>query len=458
MPICAVQAFIGALILAVGSSLGGNLLFLLGLPLTIIGFILACRAASTWSNPARTSSFSEIAIWLAAMATLGIVGPTTGGLLWYEVIKRAFAAGSVVLVGVLAGTDEGWQRRAMLIAASVGIALFAIGPMGAPNPTIDVFTWTQTSVKALLHRINPYTVVAPDVYRGRHDPGYTVSVYPYMPATLLIYAPWVRLLGDFRFALSASLALAIGLLHGIGRRLDVDRRLTFAAMFAIVVHPSSSRMIESGWTEPLLVAAAVLFVHFAICSPDGMGEASSFLLLPALKQYVVAPVVLYVIRARQRVRLRTLVAAVSLSAATVLPFLIWNRIATLSGMVFQMTAPTVPRLESTSLVALIATTTGTYPGRWASAVVQLIVGAIAWRRLKDHGLSGLLLASALSLYATFLVGWQAFVNYYYFVGALLVLAALTRSEKSSTPTFDRRDQLTSHKKQDSANAPSSVSI
>jgi hypothetical protein len=427
MPTCAVQALIAALILAIGSSLGGNLLFLLGLPLTLIGFILACRAASTWSSPAKTSAFSEITTWLAAMATLGIVGPTTGGLLWYEVIKRAFAATAIVLVGIFAGHDEAWQRRAALIAVSVGIALFAIGPIGAPSPTIDVFTWTQTSVRALLHRINPYTVIAPDVYRGRHDPGYTVSVYPYMPATLLIYAPWVALFGDFRFALGASLALAVGLVYGIGRRLGVNPRLTFAAMLAIVLHPSSSRMIESGWTEPLLVAAAALFVHFAIRRPDGMGQAASFLFLPALKQYVVMPVVLYLIRARQTVRPRTLIAAVSFAAATVLPFLIWNKDATLSGMVFQMTAPTVPRLESTSLVAVIATTTSAYPGRWASPVVQLIVGAIAWSRLKNQGLSGLLLASALSLYATFLVGWQAFVNYYYFVGALLVLAALTRA-------------------------------
>src|SRR5262249_6934263 len=161
-----------------------------------------------------------------------------------------------------------------------------------------------------------------------HDPGYTVSVYPYMPATLLVYAPWVGLFGDFRFALGSSLALAIGLLHGIGRRLSVDRRLTFAAMLAIAVHPSSSRMIESGWTEPLLVAVAALFVYFAIRSPNGIGQATSFFLLPALKQYVVAPVVLYAIRARHAVRLRALIAGSLLSAATVLPFLIANWTAT----------------------------------------------------------------------------------------------------------------------------------
>jgi len=76
---------------------------------------------------------------------------------------------------------------------------------------------------------------------------------------------------------------------------------------------------------------------------------------------------------------------------------------------------------------LMAVTSGVYPGRWMSVGVQFVVGAIAWWRLKDHGLSGLMLASALSLFATFLVGWQAFVNYYYFVGALLILAAMVRA-------------------------------
>jgi hypothetical protein len=290
-----------------------------------------------------------------------------------------------------------------------------------------VFSWTQTSVQALLHRTNPYTVVAPDVYLGRYDPGYTVSVYPYMPATLLAYAPWVSVLGDFRFALAACLVLAVLLIHRIGNRLGVCRPLMYAATLAIVLHPSGPRMVESGWSEPMLVFGAALFVYFALQNPRGVGQAATFLLLPAIKQYVVAPALLYLIRARQFARPRAIIAAAAICAATVLPFLIWNWHATLTGIVFQMQAPTVPRLGSTSLVALMATTSGVYPGKWMSAVVQLIVGGVAWWRLKDHGLSGLMLSSALSLYATFLVGWQAFVNYYYFVGALLILAAMLRA-------------------------------
>jgi hypothetical protein len=427
VPTCAIQALTAALILSVGSSLGGYLLFILGLPLTVAGFFVACLAALNWSKTERTQSIAWITAWLTVMAALGIVGPTTGGLLWYEVVKRSFAVAGIVLVGLFSSDDPRWQRRATAIAVSAGLVLFALGPIGAPHPPIDVFTWTQTSVQALLHRTNPYTVVAPDVYLGRYDPGYTVSVYPYMPATLLAYAPWVGVLGDFRFALAACLAATIGLIFHIGRRLNVSTQLTCAAALAIVLHPSGPRMIESGWTEPLLVVGAALFVHFALQNPKGVGQAATFLLLPALKQYVVVPTVLYLIRGRHTVRPRAVIAALTIGAATVLPFLVWNWHATLAGMVFQMQAPTVPRLGSTSLVALMAATSGVYPGRWMSVVVQLIVGGIAWWRLKDHGLSGLLLASALSLYATFLVGWQAFVNYYYFVGALLLLAAMVRA-------------------------------
>ena len=427
VPTCAIQALTAALILSIGSSLGGYLLFILGLPLTMAGFVVATRAALNWSNPQRTDNFTWVTAWLTAMAALAIVGPKTGGLLWYEIVKRALAVASIVLVGIFSSGDETTERRAASAAIAAGLLLFALGPIGAPNPPIDVFTWTQTSVQALLHRTNPYTVVAPDVYLGRYDPGYTVSVYPYMPATLLAYAPWVSVLGDFRFALAASVAATIALLYRIGRRLAVSPPLIYTAALAVVLHPSGPRMIESGWTEPLLVLGAAMFVYFALENPKGIGQAATFLLLPALKQYVIAPTVLYLIRGRHTLRTRAVVAAGAIGAATVLPFLIWNWHATLAGMVFQMQAPTVPRLGSTSLVALMAATSGVYPGRWMSAVVQLIVGGVAWWRLKDHGVSGLMLASALSLYATFLVGWQAFVNYYYFVGALLIIAAVLRA-------------------------------
>ena len=90
----------------------------------------------------------------------------------------------------------------------------------------------------------------------------------------------------------------------------------------------------------------------------------------------------------------------------------------------QMVSPVQPRMDSTSLVALVGVPTGVHVTRWVSVVVQFLVAGVAYARLRDHGLGGLLLASSLALCATFLTGWQAFMNYYYLVGEMLLLAAM----------------------------------
>ena len=114
------------------------------------------------------------------------------------------------------------------------------------------------------------------------------------------------------------------------------------------------------------------------------------------------------------------------------PFLVWNWRPTVTGIVVQMIAPIEPRLDAMSLVALLGRTTGLYASRWVSVVVQLFVGGLAYARLEGHGLAGLLLASALALCATFLTGWQAFTNYYYFVSEMLLLAAMLSASRRTT--------------------------
>ena len=49
--------------------------------------------------------------------------------------------------------------------------------------------------------------------------------------------------------------------------------------------------------------------------------------------------------------------------------------------------------------------------------------------LRACGLGGFLLASALALFASFLFGRQAFLNYYAFVAVLLLLAAVVFAER-----------------------------
>jgi hypothetical protein len=425
LPESAASALLAAMVLFIGSSLDSDLLFVAGLPLTLAAFAVACRAVWLCESQRRSRRWrASSCFWLSAMAALGIVSPSSHGLIWYEVARRGYGVLGVFCVGLFGGDDATWQRRAVIALAVAACALHLVTPLGTPQPQIDVFTWTQTAVGALLRGVHPYTVHAPDVFGGSRNVGYTVTVYPYMPATLVAYAPWLALFGDFRYGLAVCLPLTIWLVRSTGRRLGLDGRITGVVILSLVLHPGGPVMVRSGWTEPLLVLAATAFVYFRVRWPKGYAQAIAFFLLPALKQYIVVPVAMYVAM-RPRPPIRALIVGASVAAMTVVPFIVWNWRATVEGIVFQMRAPTVPRLTATSPVAFMAYLTGTFPPVWTSVALQFIVGGLAYARLRRSRLAGLLLGSALALFATFLGGWQAFVNYYYFVGMLLLLSAMT---------------------------------
>ena len=106
-----------------------------------------------------------------------------------------------------------------------------------------------------------------------------------------------------------------------------------------------------------------------------------------------------------------------------MPFLAWNLTATLDGVLFQLRGPVTFRPDSVSLTALVAAFTGLQTPRWLAPMAQSVVGVAAFWRLRDTGVAGLLLASALATTASFLAGYQAFSNYYYFVALMLFAAA-----------------------------------
>ena len=145
---------------------------------------------------------------------------------------------------------------------------------------------------------------------------------PYMPLVIAAAAPWIAVLGDCRFELAVCLPITIALLRAAGRRLRVDAWMIDAVTLAWVLHPRGTLMVIKSYQEPLLVAVLALFVYLSAGDEDGYGAASAFFLLPALKQYVVAPVVIYA--AMRRRRPSAVVVGAAVAAATVLPFLVWN--------------------------------------------------------------------------------------------------------------------------------------
>lgn len=290
LPGNAEAALVACLLVSVGSSVGGRLTLLVGVPLTLAGLIAA---------------------WIAA-------------------------------------------HRTRFIAT----------PIAMPHPAIDVWALTQTSVQALLHGIHPYTVTAPDVYRGVYDYGYTTSAYPYMPLDLLVNVPAVALFGDYRFGLALCFPITIALLRAAGRRLAVHAHTIDVLTLVLALQPHAAFIVAAGWIEPMMAATLATFVYLSAREMGGTGAAIAFLLLPALKQYVAAPVLMFL---AMRPRPRAVAAGVLVAAATVVPFLVWNPQPTIAGMtaiLTNMRAPAAFRTDSDSLTAVAALLFGWRPGPW----------------------------------------------------------------------------------------------
>jgi hypothetical protein len=418
------EALRAAALLAVACCFDGPFRLVVSLPIVMM-CLAVTSLALTHRRQAEARPFPPV-LWmlLASVAALGIAMPGSIGPLWLDLLRRGFSVLGVVAVGVMSGNNLIWRRRALVASVAGATVLAFIIPAAIPNPQIDVVPWTDAAVRAFLHGIHPYTVQAPDVYKGGADFGFVVRVYPYMPATLLAFSPVVALVGDFRYALAACVPLTIWLVRRAGRRSGADPQLLDAATLMIALHPTMPVVVRSGWGEPILgVASAAV----AVALVEGRSQVAAIgtLMLPALKQYAIAPVILWAAGPGRRARPQAWVIAAACAALTVLPFLIWNAPATLDGMLFQMRAPVRPRLTSISIPGFLANYGSWNLPVWVSAAAQFAVsGALAAAGV-GATVSGLFAGSALALLVTFILGWQGFVNYYVWIGTLLVLAAVT---------------------------------
>src|SRR5205807_3409067 len=95
-------------LVATGSSIGGDLRFLLGLPLTVAGCAAACLALRRTARESVPTPGTAVFLALSAMAAVGLAVPSPRGAGWYEVLYRAHPAIALVTIGVCASGPPTW--------------------------------------------------------------------------------------------------------------------------------------------------------------------------------------------------------------------------------------------------------------------------------------------------------------------------------------------------------------
>ncbi len=338
--------------------------------------------------------------------------------------------------GVLYYSRTQQQKRWILyLIGGLKLALLIGGLLLVRRPMIDVWQLQQHAVDFVLQGKNPYTTPIGDIYRGGYSFGHQ-AFYSYAPLNLLLSIPAKALFGDYRYGLLGSLLASLLLFRQTGKLLGVSvQQIDFLSLL-VLLHPRLERLIIYGWFEPYLILLLSLAMYLYASGRKGIVPTALIFALPLLKQYVAAPLLLYLLIVRPS--FRSLAWSLLLSLLAVSPLLVWNFEATIrNGLLFFVKSIGF-RTDSISLSVAIFQLTGYPLGVKTSLAVQVSVGLLAsWLLRKDlPKLARFVMASAAALFASFLFAPQAFLNYYFFVSVMLVWAALLVSPSQQAARQD----------------------
>jgi hypothetical protein len=115
------RRFVAHLLVSAGSSVGGRLTRLVGVPLTLAGLIAAWSAARRTQGATTARSFAWVYFWLSATRLRSASAPQYPALLGYAIAYRVHPALSVVLVGIVAAGRR--RARATWTAVASATAL-----------------------------------------------------------------------------------------------------------------------------------------------------------------------------------------------------------------------------------------------------------------------------------------------------------------------------------------------
>ncbi len=406
----------------------GLLLVLITLALSMV----ALRAP--WSNAMERTAGAWLGPMLGVVVALGLMGlmvrrpgiyvPPETSLVWYR--AGLIAVGLISLGYAAAGRfAPRWRFPAIaLIYLALGIWVIEI----VPSPAADVWHVQQRAVQLLLRGEDPYAAFYTNIYghtglygSGNLKDGRLYSlIYP--PVVPILGIPGWLLVGDVRLSLLAAVAGTAVLVVAAGRALGLPAgHVAELGAIALLFHPRGYFLIEQAWVDPYLGLGAAA-VCWALARHRRWPIRIALGIYLGAKQYAFLWLPILLGRSCPgRLRPRDAVGGIIVAAIIALPFLVWDVDGFWRGMVLSpITNPF--RMDSLSGLVVVARATGIVLPAAISlvAAAAVIVCAIRWRRDRPGEVA---LGGAAVFLAFFAFNKQAFLNYYWFAGVFLILAA-----------------------------------
>ena len=363
-------------------------------------------------------------MWLLALAATGIwslLAAVDDRWIQQYAQRPALLVGVVVVVAASARWLAGRPWLSVVAAVALAVVVIVAGANALSlysPPGIDVYYLHEAAADRLAAGMSPYHGLGVEDTSPLVGAGAVIDGYPYPPVTLAIFtlADWV--FGDARWAGVLAVAVVVLLLARSGGTVGRYAALVLAAAFA--AQPGWLTIVAQAFTEPVslaLLAGAVVAWRRPAASAVLLGLAL------ASKQYfiVLLPLVLLI---PDRHRCRRAVTALSVVFASLLPVLLdlggfWS-----SAVEFHLTRP--PRPDSLNLTGF-----GIEVPTVLLVAISLAVAVFLARGARTA--AGFTAAAAATLSVFFLGTGQAFLNYWFLVAGLAVVAVAARLGDASTP-------------------------
>lgn len=386
-----------------------------GAAVAATGLLLGSRFFGAWSD--RETRTMAVGFSLAAfLLVVGLVaGPWRPYILVTSLFVLPLAIGCVLVVRRGKVDDRGPRLAAtamlLLIVGLIGVLwIVPVKP-----PAADVLYLHRSAAEVLLDGRNPYT----DAYSVNTNPfieeGAEYTGYPYPPLALVAYAGSHLAFGDPRWASVIAMALVVLLVTSPWAQMTREQAgALIAVALVIVVNPWLGTIIWFGWTEPislpLLLGAGLLWRRNPVASAVLLGLAFG------TKQYFVVALPLLLLWS-DSFRWKRLLIAGGVAALSLLPAVLIDPVAFWDATVAAALSAPI-RLDSSGLAGV-----GLDLPMWLELVV--IVGVTLWMARAAGGAARFLIALAAVLSVGFLIGFQAFPNYWFLVGTVAVLGVVT---------------------------------
>lgn len=340
----------------------------------------------------------------------------------------------VLAVGIVSRLlpDRALARRTLrtvmaIVAVAIVVWIYQVYA-APPLPEIDVLDLHESAAAAIRDRQNPYEVATavdtnPFLVEER-----TFVGYPYPPLTLAAFAGASLSVGDARAATAAALSATVILVIAPWSKLaPSEARLRLLAIVLLLAHPMVGHVVSRGWTDllalPFLAGSLMIWRTRPVLSAILLGLAFS------TKQYFVVALPLLVLHTDSE-RVRRAWTVIAIAIAVHLPIVLVAP-GSLSVLFDHLGLPARP--DSLALVGLGIDVPGVV-GLLAILAVSLLLS----RSLPSPTQFVISLAAVLAV--VFLMGSQAFINYWLAVYGIVILGIV---EVGRVPVQTRRAVLAS---------------